>query len=163
MVYEPLYHALQIWLTVRICSKVKTSWKSVVFTNKVGKISRYFVGISNKTIIPLSLVGYEMIIANSALHASLANYHLISNMHSWNNIDKYKMINIIIISVISSIIITALLFFMPSTWAMAAKVCLWLSNLSTVSLLSTRKLISRDRTMLAEMKTLYQFRCRWWH
>ena len=35
------------------------------------------MGIFNKTIIPLALVGYEMIIANSALHASLAIYHLI--------------------------------------------------------------------------------------
>ena len=34
-------------------------------------------------IIPLVLVGYEMIITNSAsaLHASLAIYHLISNAH----------------------------------------------------------------------------------
>ena len=39
----------------------------------------------NKTIIPLALVGYEMIIANSALRASLAIYHLISNARSWNN------------------------------------------------------------------------------
>ena len=33
--------------------------------------SRYFVGVFNKTIIPLALVGYEMIIANSTLRASL--------------------------------------------------------------------------------------------
>ena len=52
-------------VTVRVCSKLKTSWKSVVFTNKVGKNSRYFVGVFNKTIIPLALAGYEMIIANS--------------------------------------------------------------------------------------------------
>ena len=45
---------------------LKTSWKSVVFTSKVGKNSRYFVGVFNKTIIPLALVGYEMIKANSA-------------------------------------------------------------------------------------------------
>ena len=38
-----------------------------------------------KTIIPLALVGYEMIKANSALRASLAIYHLISNARSWNN------------------------------------------------------------------------------
>ena len=44
-----------------------------------------FWGVFNKTIIPLALVGYEMIIANSALRASLAIYHLISNAHSWNN------------------------------------------------------------------------------
>ena len=42
-------------------------------------------GVFNKTIIPLALVGYEMIIANSALRASLAIYHLISNARSWNN------------------------------------------------------------------------------
>jgi len=35
-------------VTVRVCSKLKTSWKSVVFTNKVGKNSRYFVGVFNK-------------------------------------------------------------------------------------------------------------------
>jgi len=39
----------------------------------------------NKTIIPLALVGYEMIIANSALRASLAIYYLLSNARSWNN------------------------------------------------------------------------------
>ena len=37
-----------------------------VFTNKVGENSPYFAGVFNKTIIPLALVGYEMIIANSA-------------------------------------------------------------------------------------------------
>ena len=44
-----------------------------------------FWGVFNKTIIPLALVGYEMIIAVSALRASLAIYHLISNARSWNN------------------------------------------------------------------------------
>ena len=39
----------------------------------------------NKTIILLALVGYEMIIANSALRALLAIYHLISNARLWNN------------------------------------------------------------------------------
>ena len=53
-------------VTVRVCSKLKTSWKSVVFTNKVGKNSRYFVGVFSKTIIPLAIVRYEMIIANEA-------------------------------------------------------------------------------------------------
>ena len=37
------------------------------------------------TIIPLALVEYEMIIANSVRRASLAIYHLISNARSWNN------------------------------------------------------------------------------
>ena len=45
----------------------------------------YLGGVFNKTIIPLALVGYEMIIANSALCASLAIYHLISNARLWNN------------------------------------------------------------------------------
>ena len=49
-----------------------------VFTNKGGKNSWNFVGVFNKTIIPRVLIGYEMIIANSALHASLAIYHLIN-------------------------------------------------------------------------------------
>ncbi len=42
------------------------------------------LGVFNKTIIPLALVGYEIVIANSALSASLAIYHLI-NARSWNN------------------------------------------------------------------------------
>ena len=49
------------------------------------KYSKYFGDVFNKTIIPLALVGYEIIIANSALRASLATYHLISNARSWNN------------------------------------------------------------------------------
>ena len=69
----------------RLLKIKETSGKSVVFADKVGKNSRYFVGLLNKTIIPLALVGYEMIIANSVLRASLAIYHLISNAHSWNN------------------------------------------------------------------------------
>ena len=55
-------------VTGGVCSK------SVVFINVVGKNSGYLVGVFNKTIIPLALVGYEMII-----RAPLANYHLISN------------------------------------------------------------------------------------
>ena len=52
----------------------------------VGEIQQDFVGVFSKTIIiPLALVGYEMIIANSALRVSLAIYHLISNVPSWNN------------------------------------------------------------------------------
>ena len=39
--------------------------------NKVGRNSRYFVSVFDKTIIPFALVGYQMIIANSALRASL--------------------------------------------------------------------------------------------
>ena len=39
----------------------------------------------NKTIIPFALVGYETGYSHSALCASLAIYHLISNARSWNN------------------------------------------------------------------------------
>ena len=46
--------------------EIKEKLKSVVSTNKVGKNSWYFVGVFNKKkIIPLRLVEYEMIIANS--------------------------------------------------------------------------------------------------
>ena len=72
-------------VTVCVCLKLKTSRKLVVFTNKVAMNSQYFVGVFNKTISPLVPVGYETIIVNSALHALLAIYHLISNAHSWNN------------------------------------------------------------------------------
>ena len=49
------------------------------------------MGVFNKTIIPLALVGYEMIIANSALRASLAFCHLISNASTRGITAKYKM------------------------------------------------------------------------
>ena len=65
---------------LKIKNKMKIGW----FTNKVGKVTRYFVGVFNRIIIPLARVGYEMIIENSVLRASLANYHVISNAHSWN-------------------------------------------------------------------------------
>ena len=47
-----------------------TSWKSVVFTNTVGKNSQYFLSVFNKTIIPLALVGYEMIISRAHIHCA---------------------------------------------------------------------------------------------
>ena len=62
MVYEPCSPNMVI---VRVCSKLKQAEKLVVFANKVGKNSRYFVGVFKKTISLLALVGYEMIIANS--------------------------------------------------------------------------------------------------
>ena len=40
----------------------------------------YFGGVFNKTIIPFALAGYEI-----GYIASLAIYHLISNVRSWNN------------------------------------------------------------------------------
>ena len=80
MVYEPLHHVLQCGNGTRLL-KIENKLKISFF----GKNSRYFVDVLNKTIIPLALVGYEIIIANSALSASLAICHLISKSHSWNN------------------------------------------------------------------------------
>ena len=60
--------------TVRVCSKLKTRCvgKSVFslffFTIIVGQNSQCFVGVFNETVIPLALVGYEMIIADKALY-----------------------------------------------------------------------------------------------
>ena len=51
-------------VTVCVCSKLKTSWKTVVFPNEVRKDSRHFVGIFNKTVVPLALVEHQMIIAH---------------------------------------------------------------------------------------------------
>ena len=55
--------------------------------NLLGRFYFYFSFLSvgslfNKTIIPLVLVGYEVIIANSELCALLAIYNLISNVRS---------------------------------------------------------------------------------
>ena len=49
-------------VTVCVCSKLKTSWKLVVISNKAWKNSRYFVGVF---VFPLTLAGRVMIIANS--------------------------------------------------------------------------------------------------
>ena len=66
--------------------KIKNKLKIRCFTNNVGKNCQYFVGVFNKAIIiPLALVGYEMIVANWVLRTSLAIYHLIFNAHLWNN------------------------------------------------------------------------------
>ena len=43
------------------------------------------LGVFNRIIIPLELVGNEIAIANSATFALLAIYHLICNARSWNN------------------------------------------------------------------------------
>ena len=70
---------------LKIKNKMKIGW----FTNKVGKNSQYFVGVFNRIIIPLALVGYEMVV--SQLGATrLVGYlhHLICKAHSrdkWNN------------------------------------------------------------------------------
>ena len=71
MVYEPLYLALQIWqLYVSLFLQISKGRKEIsIFCRHLKK---------KKTSIPLALVaGYEMIIANSVLSASLAIYHLV--------------------------------------------------------------------------------------
>ena len=45
----------------------------------------YFGGIFNKQLFHSRLLDMRLVIANSALRASLAIYHLISNARSWNN------------------------------------------------------------------------------
>ena len=51
-----------------------------------------FWGDFNKTII--ALVGYEMVITNSALSTSLAIYHLIFNARSCNNFNCMLIIKL---------------------------------------------------------------------
>ena len=62
--------------------QIKTSWILVVFTNIVGNNSRYFVGVFNKTAIPLALVDVRWL---SPTRSYAPLYHLISNAHSWKN------------------------------------------------------------------------------
>ena len=57
----------------------------VALEKEISKAYQYYLIVFNKTIIPLALVGYEIIIANEARSAELAICHLISNAHSWNN------------------------------------------------------------------------------
>ena len=59
MVYELLHHAVEISVTARI--------SFLVFTKERGENLSIICECFNKTIILLALVGYEMIIANSAL------------------------------------------------------------------------------------------------
>ena len=44
---------------------------------------KYLGGVFNKAIVPLALVGYEMLIADEGRSASLAIY--LSDARSWNN------------------------------------------------------------------------------
>ena len=62
-----------------------------------GDLSLQSQGIFNKTIILLALVGYKIIVANSALQAPSAVYHLISTACLLNNcIDRYTTLYLII-------------------------------------------------------------------
>ena len=60
-----IYHALE-----RVCSKLKQTENRLYLQIKSGRI----LDIFNKTIIPLTFVGYGMIIANSALVRRLVGY-----------------------------------------------------------------------------------------
>jgi len=82
MAYEPLYHALQIWQLYTFAQKQKQAENRLFLQIKSERILDIFLAVLNKTIIPLTPVGYEMIIANLALHALFAIHHLISNEHS---------------------------------------------------------------------------------
>ena len=81
MVYDPFYHGREM-VTIKLSSGCFCTAKSVISCN-ISCVCVFF--FSNNKIIPLALVGDEMIKANLALCASLAIYHLISNAHSWNN------------------------------------------------------------------------------
>ena len=73
---------------------MKNKLKIVFFfnINEGRKNSGYFEGVFNETVIPLSLVGYALIIANSVLHSSLAIYKIILYpMHTRGKIVKHRM------------------------------------------------------------------------
>ena len=76
MVYEPLYNALQTDGNCTRRLKIKNKLKIGSFYKQSREEFSIFCGRFNKTIIPLALVGCEMIKANSALRASLYFDHL---------------------------------------------------------------------------------------
>ena len=84
MLTEPLYYTCtRRPLKPEVFSYIATF--CLFLQNKVGKIYLYFEAFLLKLFNPLAFVGYEMIIANSALHVScLTIYHLISNTCLWN-------------------------------------------------------------------------------
>ena len=58
------------------------------YINEGRKNSGYFEGVFNQTVIPLSLVGYALIIANSVLHSL---YPILYPMHTRGKIVKHRM------------------------------------------------------------------------
>ena len=71
-------------VTVPVCSKLTENGLFLQIESRIiHDISWAF--LIKQLFVPLALTGYEMIIANSALRASLAIYHLISNAYSWND------------------------------------------------------------------------------
>ena len=63
MVYEPLYHAREV---------ATINCFLVALEKEISKGYQYYLIVFNETIIRVALVGYEMMIANSARSASLA-------------------------------------------------------------------------------------------
>ncbi len=59
------------------------STKTAGELNSLG-VTQHFL-VVYLTTIPLSLVGYEILIGNLVLRALLAIYHLISNVRLWNS------------------------------------------------------------------------------
>ena len=60
------YTMLSNWYLYASAQNWKPAENRLLLQMKVGKNSRYFVGVFSKTIIPLAIVRYEMIIANEA-------------------------------------------------------------------------------------------------
>ena len=77
MVYKLIYNVP--WATNLLGVHVRNS------ENSQGAQVLNSLGVFNKTIIPLALVGYWIVITTSALRDSLAIYHVISNGRTWNS------------------------------------------------------------------------------
>ena len=77
MVYEPLYHALQLWWQTRDFGGV--------FILSLVYIFHILGAFLINQLFHSRLLDMRLVIANSVLRASLAIYHVISNARSWNN------------------------------------------------------------------------------
>ena len=77
MVYEPLFHALQIW---------KANGRFLGRFYSLFSLFFYILGaFLIKQLFHSRLLDMRLVIANSALRDSLAIYHPISNARSWKN------------------------------------------------------------------------------
>ena len=77
------------WLSAHAISAITQcptngGYQIVFLKHKISKILLIFI-VFKKAIIPLTFIGYEIIITNAVLRASLAIYLLISHARSWNN------------------------------------------------------------------------------
>ena len=81
-------------LSEPFASAEKWQAENRLFYNEIEKNSRYFVGVFNKTIFPLALVGYGMIIANSERTISSHVYKHLQASESCRtscNLDCFKI------------------------------------------------------------------------